>query len=177
LKPEVDGVRKTPNVQKDGFWPEGQKGGPMDPKNRFSLNGQPKSKIHSEDDRRVEVAKTLTQKFDELNQRWTAAETELKTIPLPLDVWVTVETNGEPGCDPKGEIMLGFAKSKGGWRICLGYADYYGPGDVETGTPIVECGHEWRMKAAAVLPELRRKVLQAAAESVTKLDEVLKSFE
>jgi hypothetical protein len=150
----------------------------MDPKNRFSLNGRPKGDSESslDDERRVKVTQALTQKFDELNRRWTAAEADLKKIPLPLDVWVTVETDGEPGCEPRGVFMLGFAKSKGGWRICLGYADYNGPGDVDTGSPIVECGLDWRMKAAAVLPELRKKVLQAAEESVKKLDDVLSSF-
>jgi hypothetical protein len=75
-----------------------------------------------------------------------------------------------------GETRLGFAKSKGGWRICLGYECYEGPGGLENLGPIVEASLDSRVEAVSVLPKLRAAVLTEAEHSVARLDEVLKDF-
>jgi hypothetical protein len=149
----------------------------MDSTNRISLNGQAKSNSPSEDERRVKVADVLTKKFDELNRRWTLAEAELRKIPLPVDVWVFLSKDIADDCvTVVGGTSLGFAKSKGGWRICLGYERYEGPGVVENLGPIVEASLDSRMEAVRVLPELRAAVLKEAEQSVARLDNVLKDF-
>jgi hypothetical protein len=131
------------------------------------------------DQRKKQIVDALSKRYKELNELWENAEKELKLIPVPVNVQVPFKSvPADPISDPecKGDMIrdhLGFAKSKGGWRICHskshdGYPEY----DFEW-TPITDCAVDLRLEAAPHLGRLREEVLKAAEECVPRLDSAI----
>ncbi len=122
--------------------------------------------------RRENAKNALNERFDALNKLWQTAEAEFKELPLPVNAYVPIDNDFDEHGQPTCEYLLGFAKSKGGWRICYGVSDFFGDSDT-IWTPIGECALDIRVSAASHLPQLRVQVVEMAEKSVSKLDQAI----
>jgi len=172
----------------------------MDPKNRITSkgherNGQavpsnqknsspPQVQVEgeSEEVERAALAAALGERFDRVNELWKLAEADLKRIPLPVDVSVGMEPFyedhlAEAEGRPYGARLLGFAQSKGGWRICCG-VEYFQHDDGDPGwLPISECPLDLRISAIKHLKPLQKAVHEAAKKSILTLDMAIVDLE
>src|SRR6266516_1919673 len=148
---------------------------------RFSANGDG---LHTGgmggefDKRKKEVADALNLCFKELNKLWEDAEKDLKEIPIPVDVLIRYNPvyDDDPRCrqfDAKIRSCLGFVKSKGGWRICVGVDRDAQPEEGYGWKPITECAVDLKIEAIKHLDDLREAVLDEAKECIPTLNNAL----
>src|SRR4051812_33959861 len=114
---------------------------------RFSMNGDGKHPKPSQpkqpqpDARQRQAAEALNVRYKELNALWERAEASLKELPIPVDVqliYKSVDADPQRSGEAQINSHLGFARSKGGWRICMGSSHDNYPEDVIYWTPINE---------------------------------------
>src|SRR4051812_43311875 len=90
---------------------------------RFSLNGDGKHPHQPPPDpRKKQVVEALSTRYKELNKLWEDAEADLKEIPIPVDVKYRYRSEDADPTRPNEyqiHYYIAFAKSKGGWRICI----------------------------------------------------------
>lgn len=125
---------------------------------------------------RAETAqKALFGRYDQLNEKWEAAEKRLRSLHVPRPVWVCIrETDtdpDQPGCRIEREY-LGLTRYRGDWRIC--YDSWYEPNDQYSGEkPITECSAELRVFAVAFLPKLHEAIVKSAEDFIPEVDKAL----
>jgi len=131
----------------------------------------------STDQRKKQVVAALNTRYKELNKLWEDAEADLREIPIPIDVKYRYKS--EPA-DPdrpdlyENHYYIAFAKSKGGWRICIDIIhDDGNPEPHFDWTPIAECVVDLRLEAVAHIGALRELVLKAAEECVPTFDKAI----
>jgi hypothetical protein len=145
---------------------------------RFSVNGDGKQPIQSAPNpRKKQLADALGKRFSELNVLWQNAEDDLKKIPIPVDVpicYKSVDTDDDPvRRGPQIHSYLGFAKAKGGWRICIGHSHDSFPEMGIDWKPITECTVDFRLEAVPHINKLRQAVLKAAEDCLPNLDNAI----
>ena len=145
---------------------------PADDLDSFFDTGEPNPDPKPED-----PATALNKRFDRLNALWQMGEARLKMVPLPVDASVVMHTHyaDEWLQEIKSEQRLGFVKSKGGWKICIGVVDYQPDG--ASWTPVGECTYEQRLAAVAFFSKLQQAVYVAANEEKNKLDDAIRVME
>jgi hypothetical protein len=127
------------------------------------------------------VAEALDSRFKVLNKLWEDAEAELRQIPMPEDVVPKhfKSISLDPPNEPRGDSLyyfLGFVKSKGGWRICVGAlyeVSSQPPDDDYHWKPITECSLDVRVECVPHIGKLYQEVLKKAEACVPKLDEAI----
>jgi hypothetical protein len=149
---------------------------------RFSMNGDgkhpkpPQPKQAQPDTRHQQTAAALNTRYRELNKLWEQAEANLKELPIPVDVqfvYKSVDADPERPNEEQIHYHLGFARSKGGWRICVAFSDDHSPmADLEW-RPITECSVDIRLEAVPHLAKLRELVLKAAEDCVPTFDKAI----
>lgn len=115
-------------------------------------------------------------RYKELNKLWEDAEADLKEIPIPVDVkYCYKSADADPMRPNEYQIhyFIGFARSKGGWRICFDIAHDAFPEYDFDWKPITECGVDIRLEAVPHIGKLRELVLKAAEECVPTLDKAI----
>src|SRR5206468_1388641 len=110
---------------------------------RSSLNGDGHHPKPSQTDQRThQVVEALDKRYKQLNKLWETAEAYLKQMPVPVDVKFCYEAvDADPSRPDEYQIrsFIGFVRSKGGWRICIGGSHDAFPEDDYGWKPITEC--------------------------------------
>jgi hypothetical protein len=144
---------------------------------RFSLNGDGKHPKQAQPEtRKRQAAEALNARYKELNKLWEQAEASLKELPIPVDVQLVYKSvDADPQRPNEAQINyhLAFARSKGGWRICVDTSHDSFPQYDFDWKPITECSVDIRLEAVPHLDKLRELVLKAAEDCVPTLDKAI----
>ena len=113
------------------------------------------------------VIETLNDRYARLNEKWAAAEADLKQFPIPFPVEYCTDD------DVQYSTYLGFVKVKGAWRICCGELNHADPEGDHHWCPIAESTLEVRLSAVKHFAALREAVKKAAVQTVADVDKAI----
>ena len=135
----------------------------------------------SPDDAESRVAAELSEQYRQLAALWGNAEERLLKFRIPIDVRVPCGTwddllDQQGNSTPKVRSFLGFVKYGRGWRICWCQNHDHHPEHDWDWKPVVDCPVDVRREMFPHIDKLREAVVNAAKNSIPKLEKDIATF-
>ena len=138
----------------------------------MSMHGSQKPNS-AELDKRHEIAeKSLSSRFDSLNQLLGEAELHLRMLKPMRHVWVAYNHRELPdeGFESYSRCeMLGMVKLHDKWRLCHAVSDDV-EGQIEDVQPIIECPVDIRIRAARIVRQLHEEIVKSKERLIPEVE-------
>lgn len=121
--------------------------------------------------RKQRAVVALHEQFDRLSALWTEKENELVAMHVPMPVSYVYKKDVDEQGSPDLHYHIGLARWRGQWRLL--HAVETAPSGEADIKPIVEASLDYRLEAAEHFDKLREKVIEAAEESVAKVQNAI----
>ncbi len=139
-----------------------------------------KEHVMAVEDENDELNKVLVNRLNQLNAAIEAHEKKLKAMMVPRDVSYVYDKEDVEDDEGRwvGEVrfLMGIIKWQGGWRLCHGIDDDFGPPSRIQWKPLADSSIPDRIRASKHLDELRGKVLEEKKSLIPELEDAIENL-